>query len=238
MLTVTIIPVLKDNYSFILQSGEQCAVLDPGEADPVIHALDEKNLRPDYIFNTHHHGDHVAGNQKIKSKYKCKVIGPAADEERILGLDIPVDEQSDLTFGAEKIQVIETPGHTSGHVCFFFPDSKILFAGDTIFSMGCGRLFEGSPETMFTSLAKLKTLPPETQIYCGHEYTLSNAEFCHHARPDNQDITNKLHDIKRVRDNGVPTIPVTLAEELKTNVFLMAQNAQEFAELRAQKDSY
>ncbi|MEM6781209.1 MAG: hydroxyacylglutathione hydrolase [Pseudomonadota bacterium] len=238
MIKVTLVPVLKDNYSYILEGNGQCAVLDPGEADPVIRILDEHGLKPDYILNTHHHADHVAGNQKVKDKYKSKIVGPAAEEERIVGIDIPLDESSSFTFAGETAQIIETPGHTSGHICFYFADSGLLFAGDTLFSMGCGRLFDGTAEDMFGSLQKLKVLPAETKLYCGHEYTLANAEFCYHAAPDNEDIKTKLEHLRKLRANGKPSIPSTLAEELKTNLFLTAKSAQDFATLRAQKDNF
>ncbi len=239
MISVTLVPVLEDNYSYILTADNgQCAVIDPGDGEELVRVLKQKSLIADYIFNTHHHSDHVAGNHAVKSYCKCKLIGPESEMKRIASIDIPVNAQSALTFGGEDVQVIETPGHTSGHICFYFPDSKILLSGDTLFAMGCGRLFEGSAEDMYTSLQKLKFLPGDTRVYCGHEYTLANAQFCHHAAPDNQDITNRLKEIKKIRDNGAPTIPSTIEEETKTNVFLMAKSAEEFASLRTQKDNF
>lgn len=239
MITVTLVPVLEDNYSYILTADNgQCAVVDPGDGEELVRVLKRKNLIADYIFNTHHHGDHIAGNHAVKSLCKCKLIGPEAEIKRIAGIDIPVNGQSTLKFGGEEVQVIETPGHTSGHICFYFPESKILLSGDTLFSMGCGRLFEGSAEDMYTSLQKLKSLPGDTRIYCGHEYTLTNAQFCRHAAPDNQAIANKLKEVKKIRDNGAPTIPSFMEEEMKTNVFLMARSVEEFASLRRQKDNF
>lgn len=237
-IDVTLIPILSDNYAYVITSGDACAVVDPGEADPIIQYMEEHSLKPDIIFNTHHHGDHVAGNAKIKDKYNCRVIVPAAEEERIVVADIGVDESTPLTFGSENIQVIETPGHTAGHICFYFPDSKILFAGDTLFSMGCGRLFEGSAEDIFGSFEKFKPLPDDTLIYCGHEYTLSNAEFCVHLAPDNVDIQARFKEVKTLRDNNQPTIPTSLETERKTNLFLMAKSVNEFATLRSQKDNF
>jgi len=238
MTQVTLIKVLNDNYCYLIESGGQYAVVDPGEAQPVIDYLDLHNIKPDVILNTHHHGDHIAGNQAIKDRFGCKIIGPEKDRSRIPNMDEGVTEGDIFSFGEETVQVFETPGHTSGHICFYFEGSHNLFCGDTLFVMGCGRLFEGTPEEMWRSFEKIKTLPDDTNIYCGHEYTLANAKFCAHAEPDNAEIKGKLKEIEALRQANKPTIPSTLIEELETNVFLRAKDADHFAELRAQKDNF
>ena len=238
MIDVHIVPVLKDNYAYILVGGGQCAVVDPGEPDPVLLILKQKGLSPDYILNTHHHGDHVAGNKRIKDAYGCKIVGPAAEDEKIIGLDILLDERSVFTFGGETVQIIETPGHTLGHICFYFPESKVLMAGDTLFSMGCGRVFEGTTDQMFLSLQRLKNLPGDTRLYCGHEYTLANGKFCLHEQPDNTAIQKRVKEVHVLCENGQPSLPTLLEDEMKTNVFLMAETPDEFARLRSAKDSF
>jgi len=236
--TVTLIPILSDNYAYILKKGDHIAIIDPGQAEPILYALDNMNAVPNMILNTHHHSDHIAGNAPIIQKYKCPLIGPESEEHRIPNMTKTVNQGDKIAFADEHIHVIETPGHTDGHICFYLPLSGILFAGDLIFAMGCGRAFEGTPEELFASIQKIKALPPETQIYCGHEYTLSNAEFCAHIAPDSEAIKIRHKEVKQYRDNNVPTIPTTLAQELKTNVFLIAKSAEEFASLRAQKDNF
>ncbi len=238
MSTITIIPVLKDNYSYVLTTGDGVtAVIDPGEAAPVIDYLDKHNLSCAYILNTHHHGDHIAGNQAIKDAFGATLIAPDAEKDKIGGVDRPVKDGERLRIGDEDIHVIATPGHTSGHVVFYLPRSNILFSGDTLFSMGCGRLFEGTPDEMWRSLEALMALPDETQIYCGHEYTLSNAAFCRTIEPDNPALLARIQQAEACRAENKPTIPVSLATEKATNIFLRARNAAHFADLRRQKDS-
>lgn len=237
MITVHIVPVLKDNYSYVLQAENgDIAVVDPGEAAPVIALLEEHKLKPSIIFNTHHHGDHIAGNAEIKQTYGTKTIA-SAKENRITS-DIGVEEGSDLSFGGEKVRVLETPGHTRGHICFYFEKSEILFTGDTLFSLGCGRLFEGTPEIMWNSLEKIIALPDEAHIYCGHEYTLENGKFCMRVEPDNADLQRRMLEAAQLRDNNKPTLPVSLALEKKTNVFLRAGSASRFGELRKMRDDF
>lgn len=238
MLDVTIVPVLKDNYSYILHSGDDVAVLDPGEPSPLEIKLDEMGLKPKLILNTHHHADHIAGNRQLKVKYGCKVIGPAGDIKRIPDIDEGVKEGDTIAFGNQTITVMETPGHTAGHICFYIKPAGILFAGDTIFSMGCGRLLEGTAEQMWQSLTRISTLPGETKIYCGHEYTLANGKFCQAVEKDNQDIAERIKEVKKLTDNGKPSLPTTLEQEKKTNVFLRTGKAASFAQLRALKDSF
>ncbi len=236
-MNVTILPILTDNYCYILESGGVIGIVDPGEAEPVIKYLEEKNLTPDVIFNTHHHGDHIAGNAQIMEKYTCGLVGPAAETQRIHNMTQTFSEGGALSFGDETFQVLETPGHTSGHICFFAPESKTLFCGDTLFSLGCGRLFEGTAEQMWNSLQKLMTLPEETKIYCGHEYTQVNGEFCLANDPENPELITRMEEVRVLRSEGKPTLPVTLDVEKKTNIFLRAQDVQDFARLRKLKDS-
>lgn len=238
MLDVHIVPVLTDNYSYILQSGDAIAVVDPGEPGPVEIALAEMKMAPSLILNTHHHSDHIAGNRQIKRKYDCTVIGPAADIHRMPDLDKGVKDGDIIPFGDERLRVIETPGHTSGHVCFYAEKSHILFTGDTLFSMGCGRLLEGSADEMWTSLQKIMALPDDTQIYCGHEYTQVNGEFAQSVEKNNLDIRERLAEAKKLTANGRPTLPTTLLQEKKTNVFLRAANTNDFAVLRQLKDKF
>ncbi|MAZ75749.1 MAG: hydroxyacylglutathione hydrolase [Micavibrio sp.] len=235
---VILVPILSDNYSYILEKNGDVAVIDPGQPEPIINELKNRDLTPSIILNTHHHSDHIAGNKAIMDQYGATLIAPEKDFHRIPDIDISVKEGSPLTFSSEKIQILETPGHTNGHICYYLPESKIIFAGDLIFAMGCGRAFEGTPEELFNSLQKIKALPLETQIYCGHEYTLANAEFCLSIEPDNVDLIARHKIVKQYRDNNLPTIPTTLEEELKTNVFLRAENASTFADIRAKKDNF
>ncbi len=237
MINVTLIPVLNDNYAYVLESDNgDVGVVDPGEAAPVIEYLESKGLKPNVIFATHHHGDHIAGIPQMLEWHRCKVAGPSKEMGRIENMDILLDEFSAETFGGEPYDVLETPGHTKGHISIHFPESKLLFVGDTLFVMGCGRLFEGTPEQMWESFEKITALPDDTQIYCGHEYTLSNAEFCLKVEPENDNLKTRYEDVKTLREQNKPTIPTTLGEEKKTNVFLRAGNAEKFGEYRLIKD--
>ena len=236
MLEVTLVPILQDNYAYILQSGNDVAVLDPGDATPIINKLEELNLTLSTIFITHHHWDHVDGIKDIKEKYNCTVIGPEKEKDRIPCIDKTINEGDDLSFDNETIEIIETIGHTNGHICFHFPESKILFSGDTLFAMGCGRLFEGTAEDMFSALEKLKKLPDNTKVYCGHEYTQSNGEFCLTIEPDNQNLITRIQKVTTLRVQNTPTIPTTIELEKKTNVFMRANDANEFKKFRNLKD--
>jgi hydroxyacylglutathione hydrolase len=237
MIRVSIIPILKDNYAYLLEGNNEVAVVDPGEAAPVIAALEQRGLKLDYILNTHHHGDHIAGNAELACKYGAKIAGPAAEKARIPNMDILLKEKDRLPFGGEEANVIETPGHTRGHICFYLPESKIVFTGDTLFLMGCGRLFEGTAEQMWHSLSKIAALPDETKIYCGHEYTEVFGHFGLREEPDNQDIQNRLKEVESLRAQNKPTIPGTIAEEKRTNVFLRAGSSENFAKVRKVKDA-
>lgn len=232
---VHIIPVLDDNYCYVLEGADrQCLIIDPGEANPVKLYINKNKLKPVAILNTHHHGDHTGGNLD----FGLPVIAPESEKIKIPGFSKGVKDGDTLTLAGIDLRVLETPGHTKGHVVFYCEAAGALFSGDTLFAMGCGRLFEGSAQDMYDSLQKLKKLPPETKIYCGHEYTIANARFAAHVEPDNQDIANRMVDVKSLRDKKEPTIPTTLEIELKTNPFLRADNVQAFADLRQQKDNF
>ena len=184
------IPCLVDNYAYIINDANSqiVGVIDPSEAPPVIAFLKKKNLKLNYILNTHHHFDHIGGNVELKKKYKAKVIGFDGDKHRIPGIDKTLKDGDKWTFGNSLVKILHIPGHTLGHICFYFEKEKIAFTGDTLFSLGCGRIFEGDHEQMLRSLNKIKKLPKNTKIYCGHEYTYKNAEFCTKYDGDNIDL--------------------------------------------------
>ena len=236
---IHIVPILRDNYCFLLEGAHrQCLIIDPGQVTPVESHLKLHGLTPVAILNTHHHADHIAGNAELKQKFSIPVIGPKAEQGKIPAMDKGVAEGDWFEEAGIRLSVIETPGHTKGHIAFYWKDKGALFCGDTLFSMGCGRLLEGTAEEMYSSLRKIKTLPPETDIYCGHEYTKANGAFAMSVEPDNPDIQNRLKEAIRLQTNGRPAIPVSLALEMKTNPFLRAENAAAFAELRRQKDNF
>lgn len=235
---VHIIPILDDNYAYIFVSGTQCAVIDPGEALPVIKQLEFLKLTPTHIFNTHHHTDHIGGNAELKSRYGARLFAPESERNRIPNIDVGVRNGDQIQFGDDVIHVIETPGHTRGHICFHDAKNHILFCGDTLFSMGCGRILEGTPEQMWQSLLTLKQLADGTQIYCGHEYTQSNGKFGLMIEPDNAALKRRLETVRDLRALGLPTLPTTMGLEKETNVFLRAKDAAEFAKLRARKDMF
>jgi|TARA_B100000287_G_C20586964_1_gene762637 hydroxyacylglutathione hydrolase len=222
MLEVIQIPVLQDNYLYLIidKPTGLTACIDPAVADPVISKLKELNKNLDYILNTHHHYDHVGANLELKEKYNCRIIGNEKDKERIPGINIFVNEGDNFNVGESNSIVMAVSGHTIGHICYHFPEDKLIFCGDTLFSLGCGRLFEGSPDIMVESLLKLRSLPNETKVYCAHEYTLQNALFALSLEPNNEAIKKKIDKIKDLRSKNLPTIPSTLAEEKKLNPFL------------------
>ncbi len=239
MIKVTIVPILEDNYAYILEgSNGQTAIVDPGESGPIIIAIGDRRLGLDYIFNTHHHGDHIAGNRDLSNAYGAKIAGPAADAHRIAGMDIELREATPFDFGGEKMKILETPGHTSGAICLYFPESKILFTGDTLFSLGCGRLFEGTPEQMWESFQKIMALPDDTRIYCGHEYTQDNGKFCLTIEPDNADLILRMNEVDKLREENKPTLPTTIGLEKKTNALLRAGSAERFAQLRKLRNEF
>tara|TARA_B100000989_G_scaffold4831_1_gene3364 strand:+ start:3690 stop:4406 length:717 start_codon:yes stop_codon:yes gene_type:complete len=238
MIKIETIKCLKDNFSYIIHNNNEALVIDPGESGPIILLLEKLKLKLKYILNTHHHFDHVDGNSNLKEKYNCKIIGFIDDKKRIPGIDICVKNQEIFNEGDFKFKIYHTPGHTSGHICYHFFDQKKLFTGDTLFSLSCGRLFEGTYEDMFKSLSLIKNFDEETLIYCGHEYTLSNAKFCIEHDPNNKHLQNKIVLITKNIQAGIPTIPTVLKDELKCNIFLKAENIETFTKLRDLKDNF
>ena len=221
-MLVTPISCLNDNYAYIVEdrNSKKIAVVDPSEASPIISFLEKKNLKLNYILNTHHHFDHVGGNEELKKLYNAKVVGFFGDKHRIPGIDITLKDNEKFYFGDSLIRIFHIPGHTLGHICFFFEEEKIVFTGDTLFSLGCGKIFEGDHKQMLTSLNKIKQLPINTKIYCGHEYTYRNAEFCIEHDLNNDDLKKKFEIVKKLRSDNLPTVPTILEDELKTNIFL------------------
>ncbi|MGH1403469.1 MAG: hydroxyacylglutathione hydrolase [Alphaproteobacteria bacterium] len=237
MIKIDIIPVYSDNYAYLIQTPDgTTAVIDPGEAEPVIDVLDQRGLTLNYILNTHHHWDHVDGNPALRKRYDLQVVAPAKEVKKVGHVDIPLHDEDVFTLGDQKIHIIETPGHTIGGICFYFPASQVVFTGDSVFSMGCGRLFEGTAADMFASFQKIKSLPDDTLIYCGHEYTKGNAGFCLSQDKNNPDLKKRIEEIKQLRAQNLPTIPISLSIEKKTNIFMKAKSADEFAALRKKKD--
>ena len=216
------IPCLSDNYAYVIidKSSNLVGVIDPSEALPIINFLKKKKLKLNYILNTHHHFDHIGGNLELKKIYNAKVLGFEGDKHRIPGIDITVKDKEVWNFGNSAVKIFHIPGHTLGHICFFFEKEKIVFTGDTLFSLGCGRIFEGDHKQMLDSLNKIKKLPKDTKIYCGHEYTYKNAEFCMKYDSNNNDLKKKFEKIKKLKLQNLPTIPSTLEDELKSNIFL------------------
>lgn len=253
-LTIQQIPVLSDNYVYLVHAAAtgETAVVDPAVAPPVLAALAENGWRLTHILNTHHHGDHTGGNLALKQATGCIIAGPRADAARIPGIDVQLGDGDRYRFGGEEAQVFDVPGHTRGHIAFYFPDSKALFCGDTLFALGCGRLFEGTPAQMWNSLGKFRGLPADTRVYCAHEYTQSNARFALTVDPNNERLRQRSVEIDRLRAAGKPTVPSLLGEERATNPFLRADDegvaaavglagadpVSVFAEVRKRKDSF
>ena len=240
MLHVARVPVLSDNYAWLIHddaSGETVA-LDPGEAAPMLRDAEARGWRISAIWNTHWHPDHVAGNAELKAATGATVTGPAAEAAKIATLDHGVREGDRVEIGAHGAIVLETPGHTAGHIVFHFADDALLFTGDTLFAIGCGRLFEGTAQQMWGNMQRLAALPPETRVFCGHEYTQGNGRYALVAEPGNEATRRRMVEVDRLRAAGEPTVPFTLAEELATNPFLRAATAAELAERRAAKDSF
>ena len=228
MLEIVQIPVLQDNYIFLLHTAEsgETAAVDPAVAEPVLDTLAQKGWRLTHILNTHHHGDHVGGNLALKRATGCRIVGAAKDRARIPGIDIEVGERDVVHLGKHRGQVLDVPGHTLGHIAYWFAEEDALFCGDTLFALGCGRLFEGSAEEMWGSLLKISALPPSTRIYCAHEYTQANARFALTVEPGNFQLVARSDQIDSLRKQGLPTVPATLAEELTTNPFLRPQSTE------------
>ncbi len=239
-MKVEIIPCLQDNYSYLIidNDKQEACVVDPSEAKPIINYLSGKNINLKYILNTHHHYDHIGGNTELKKKFGSVVLGFNGDAKRIPEIDILLKDNETWDGGNFKAKIIHIPGHTTGHICFYFFEENLLFTGDTLFSLGCGRIFEGTYEQMYDSLNKLKSLPKETKIYCGHEYTLNNSKFCLEHDSENSSLLKKIEFIKKQRNNNLPTIPSTLQDEIDCNIFLRANDLKTFSKLRDLKDNF
>jgi len=222
MLEIIQLPVLNDNYIYLIHEpiSKQTAVVDPAITEPVLETLNNKGWSLNYIFNTHHHSDHVGGNLELKQKTNCEIFASAIDSSRIPGIDKELKHGDKIKLGAQEINIIATPGHTLGHIVYHFPENNSLFCGDTLFSMGCGRLFEGSAEQMWHSLQRIKQLPKETLLYCAHEYTQANGEFALTLEPGNQLLLNRLKQVKQLRADNKATVPSSLEQELASNPFL------------------
>ena len=239
-MKIQIIPCLQDNYSYLIIDEENniACVVDPSEADPIIEYLENTQIKLKFILNTHHHYDHVGGNQKLKEKYGASVVGYEGDKERIPGIDILVNDQETWIYKNFEAKIIHIPGHTLGHICFYFYKDELVFTGDTLFSLGCGRIFEGTYAQMFDSLMKLKKLPTNTKVFCGHEYTLQNSKFCIVHDESNENLKTKINDIQIKLKAGLSTIPSTIKDELECNIFLRSNNVETFSKLRDLKDNF
>jgi len=253
-IEVVQIPVLADNYVYLVREPEtgSVGVVDPAVHEPVLAALAARRWTLTHILNTHHHGDHVGGNTALKRATGCTIVGPSADRARIPGIDVEVGDGDVYRFGAAEATVFDVPGHTRGHIAYWFADSDALFCGDTLFALGCGRLFEGTPAEMWSSLARLRGLPAATRVYCAHEYTQSNARFALTIEPDNADLRDRARAVDAARAAGRPTVPSTMAEERATNPFLRPESPEirrrlrlesagavaVFAEVRRRKDNF
>jgi len=247
-------PCLNDNYGYLVHepSSGKTATIDTPEVKPILAALAERGWTLTHILNTHHHFDHAGGNAELKEKTGCTVIGPKGEKDKIPGIDRPVGEGDIVELGAAQARVIEVPGHTSGHIAYSFDEEHIAFVGDTLFALGCGRLFEGTPQQMWTSLGKLMTLSDDTIVYCAHEYTQANARFALSVEPQNAALVARAKEIDEKRSRGEWTVPTTIGLEKKTNPFLRAasidlrrtigleaaKDVDVFAETRKRKDNF
>lgn len=249
------IPALSDNYIYLVHeplSGATAAI-DPAIADPVLEALQAHGWQLDYIFNTHHHSDHVGGNLQLKQATGCRIVAAESDRARIPGIDMAVTDGDLIQLGRQSLQVIGTPGHTSGHVVYYSAEAEALFCGDTLFSLGCGRLFEGSAEQMWQSLQRLKALPGSTRVYCAHEYTAANGRFALTLEADNADLIQRMQQVAELSRQNASTLPSTIGQELASNPFLREDSpslrravaaspedspAQVFAKVRLLKDQF
>lgn len=235
--SVTRVPMLADNYAWLVGHGGARAFVDPADAAVAIDAVDREGAGLDYVLLTHHHDDHIAGAAALAKRFEAKIVGNAADAERLPRLDIALEDGGTLDFDGTAIRMVATPGHTTFHVTYLF-GSALAACGDTLFSLGCGRMFEGTPKQFHTSMQTLASLDPDTLMLCGHEYTAANARFALSVDPENEVLMARAGKVERLRAKGEPTLPVRLGDELLTNPFLRAQTQEEFARLRAAKDNF
>lgn len=234
---IVAVPVLSDNYVWLMHADEETVVVDPGEAAPVLAALAERGWRATAVWNTHWHPDHTAGNADVKAATGAPITGPAAEAAKIPTLDRLVTGGDRFEWAGLVVDVIDTPAHTAGHIAFHLPDAEVAFVGDTIFAMGCGRLFEGTAEQMFAAMRAFDAMPADTWLYPAHEYTLGNARFAATAEPDNDAIAARLVEVTRLREDRRITLPTTVARERATNPFLRAPDAAALEALRTAKDA-
>ena len=254
LLRIHQFPCLSDNYGFLIHErlSGVTATIDTPDPHAISRELKRKGWRLTHILNTHHHPDHAGGNLWLKQRTGCIVVGPAADAARIPGIDLQVGEGQTLEFGSAEAQVHDTPGHTRGHIVYYFAGENVAFVGDTLFVMGCGRLFEGTPAQMWSSLQKLMNWPGRTRIYCAHEYTQTNGRFALTVEPHNRALARRMGEVERLRAEGRPTVPTTMHQEKRTNPFLRpnsrgiraqlgmenAEDVDVFAEVRRRKDRF
>ena len=246
-------PCLSDNFGVLIHDpvNNLTASIDAPETAAVKKALSDKGWQLTHILTTHYHADHTDGNLDLKSEFNCTIVGPNAEGDKVPGIDVRVADGDSYQFGAFEAKVFDTPGHTAGHISYWLPEAEVAFVGDTLFALGCGRLFEGDAQTMWSSLSKLRALPASTQVYCGHEYTLSNAEFALTIEPGNTALQNRVEEIRKLRNADKPTLPTTIGLECETNPFLRPQSpeiqerlgmqgksdAEIFGEIRLRKDN-
>ena len=234
------VPVLSDNYVWLVHEpvSKETAVVDPAVAEPVLEAARERGWKITQIWNTHWHPDHIGGNDAIKAATGCRVSGPAREQAKIATLDVPLDEGDHVRLGDVVGDVIDVPAHTAGHIAIHLPGEGAVFVGDTLFAMGCGRLFEGTAEQMFDNMVRLSHLPEETRVYCAHEYTQSNGRYALVAEPDNEAIGQRMEAVNAARARGEATVPTTIALERATNPFMRARSVEQLAERRTAKDNF
>jgi hydroxyacylglutathione hydrolase len=253
-LEINMFPCLSDNYGYLIHDAQHnlTAAIDTPEVQPILEVLTRTGWTLTYILNTHHHWDHAGGNLELKNKTGCTIVGPRAESKRIPGIDITVGEGDTFKFGGHIALIHDTPGHTLGHIVYHFAKDKVAFVGDTLFAMGCGRLFEGTPAQMWNSLQKIMQWPNDTKIYCAHEYTQMNAQFALTIEPHNTDLITRAENVDQLRKQNIPTIPTLLSLEKKTNPFLRpmseslrttlrmpnASDTEVFAKVRQLKDVF